>query len=428
MNSKPRVLLIPEAVNIHIEDTDWIELQEMAEITIFPLKQDSELLSGNLWGIELSRCLELALDCRGKYDLVIGECTGAFLWNAVFRLSGDITPFAILPHFNHVSLTHAYAALLSSQLVLSADIVFAGSKVACNSFAKFGFRSSPLYPPGINLGRFRPLDIRKKSLRTGLGLPNENDVLLYTGRVTHDKNVLELLDVYKLVASQHPCELVICYHYFSDEYLEMCKQKTHGNSHVHFVRHSTVDTLVKYYNAADVFLSTAVSEFETFGRAPLEAMACGTPPIISEYNGFRENVSLETGILVPTWRTGAKPQPNVQAFAEAVLTLLTDKVSLAKRASLGRDYVQRFNSQITMRRMLEQFTFMSPNGNSASQANKNMYLSLECYPQVLKNLWKDLEGAPIAELMDSFLRTGTVPLRPEVSHYQRFRDSWFIDY
>jgi hypothetical protein len=55
------------------------------------------------------------------------------------------------------------------------------------------------------------------------------------------------------------------------------------------------------FAAADIFLSPADSVQESFGLTVVEAMACGTPQVVSDWNGYRDSVVQgETGLLVPT--------------------------------------------------------------------------------------------------------------------------------
>ena len=53
--------------------------------------------------------------------------------------------------------------------------------------------------------------------------------------------------------------------------------------------------------AADIFTSPADSIQEAFGLAPVEAMACGVPQVVADWDGYRETVDHgKTGFLVPT--------------------------------------------------------------------------------------------------------------------------------
>jgi glycosyltransferase involved in cell wall biosynthesis len=54
--------------------------------------------------------------------------------------------------------------------------------------------------------------------------------------------------------------------------------------------------LVDYYNIADVYVS--FSKEETFGLTTVEAMACGTPPILYDSTASPEIISSETGFLI----------------------------------------------------------------------------------------------------------------------------------
>jgi hypothetical protein len=53
--------------------------------------------------------------------------------------------------------------------------------------------------------------------------------------------------------------------------------------------------------AADVFTSLADNIQESFGLTPVEAMACGLPVLISDWNGYRDTVTHGSeGLVVPT--------------------------------------------------------------------------------------------------------------------------------
>ena len=53
------------------------------------------------------------------------------------------------------------------------------------------------------------------------------------------------------------------------------------------------------YSAADLFVSCSTSYFETFGRSPLESIACGTPVVVADWMGYKDYITDRTGILVP---------------------------------------------------------------------------------------------------------------------------------
>lgn len=59
---------------------------------------------------------------------------------------------------------------------------------------------------------------------------------------------------------------------------------------------------IKLLQSADIFVSLSDSPQESFGLAPVEAMACGVPQVVSAWDGYRETVRHgETGFLIPTY-------------------------------------------------------------------------------------------------------------------------------
>ena len=52
--------------------------------------------------------------------------------------------------------------------------------------------------------------------------------------------------------------------------------------------------------AADVFVSPTDNVQETFGITVIEAMAAGLPPIVADFDGYRESVTNQVGLRVPT--------------------------------------------------------------------------------------------------------------------------------
>src|SRR5205807_184608 len=54
--------------------------------------------------------------------------------------------------------------------------------------------------------------------------------------------------------------------------------------------------------AADVFVSPIDNIQESFGLTVVEAMACGLPQVVPDWNGYRDTViDGDTGFLIPTY-------------------------------------------------------------------------------------------------------------------------------
>jgi glycosyltransferase involved in cell wall biosynthesis len=69
------------------------------------------------------------------------------------------------------------------------------------------------------------------------------------------------------------------------------------------------------YVAADVFVSPVDNVQESFGLTPIEAMACGIPQVVSDWDGYRDSVVHgETGFLVPTVWADCQNEVSAGAF------------------------------------------------------------------------------------------------------------------
>lgn len=171
--------------------------------------------------------------------------------------------------------------------------------------ARLRFRGRlEVLPLGVDTELFRPRD--RADARRQVGLPQEPLVLLWLGRFSEvDKaDLAPLLRVYARLRRRHPrAELL----------LALCGNPVgRAGALAEYALHlglrrdvAIVDASALpshlLYAAADVFVSPADSLQEAFGLAPLEAMACGVPQVVADWDGYRDTVAHgETGLRVPT--------------------------------------------------------------------------------------------------------------------------------
>jgi len=62
--------------------------------------------------------------------------------------------------------------------------------------------------------------------------------------------------------------------------------------------HLSQEELVQCYQAADIFISTSYTD--SWAQTVIEAMACGTPVIVSDNTGAKDAVAKGGGYVVPT--------------------------------------------------------------------------------------------------------------------------------
>ena len=205
------------------------------------------------------------------------------------------------------------------RVMRSADAIIVSTAQERDDLARL-YQTSPhkvrIIPAGVDLGLFQPLD--KNHARKELGL-REKKVILYVGRIEPLKGLDILLNAVAMLEDTSDTRLLIVGGKPGlDKELDRLKLLANQLGIADFVTFTGAlgqTELPKYYSAADVFVLPSYSE--SFGLVALEAMACGTPVVVSRVGGLKTFVKDgETGYLIP-WRC---PEP----FAQRIEVLLTN--------------------------------------------------------------------------------------------------------
>lgn len=425
-----KILVIPESCNYENENRAWQGLRKHCSVEILRLPDTRFLFQEPARQIRFDECMNIAIKWANKYNAIIGSATAGFIWHSLFRLAGDKTPFAVIPHYNHVLPRDNFVALLSSQYRLPQDIVISGSRAAGEAFAKMGFSCVPLYPFGIDLRCFKPLGMSKADLKSSCGLPEDSKILIYTGRIQPDKNLIDLLKIFAIVKQSVDALLVVCYNFYDNSYLSLCLRVAESVGNVRFIYRPDATTLTRLYNAADLFVSAAVSIYETFGRSPIEAMACGTPAVVSCYNGFKESINDNCGALVPLLynRNGTR-SPDLNKFIAVILSILNDNDFLCLASKLGPEYARKFDSSLSMMALFDSleaaFKEASLDPFLKSPAER---LLLSGYPPQVSSLWRGLEGESLRSLLVKYVETMEIPLEPNELDLEAFYGFYFSSF
>lgn len=211
-------------------------------------------------------------------------------------------------------------------------------------------------PPGVDTCHFYP--IPSDEARQYLGIPLEDRVVLYVGRIEPLKGVDTLLRAMaclrfqKILAGRAMYLIVIggdpdaSPDQMDAEMARLQRLRDElklGNT-VLFLGKRGQDTLPYYYSAAEVVV--VPSHYESFGMVALEAMACGTPVVASQVGGLALLVrDGETGYTVPY----GEPVP----LCERLIAILNDS---ALRQRLGHNaaiYARSYSWKRIASRLLE---------------------------------------------------------------------------
>lgn len=143
-----------------------------------------------------------------------------------------------------------------------------------------GIKRGVHWQRGIDLERFRRAS-RNEAMRQRLTNGHPDDLLLlYVGRISREKGIQQLRELTLLPGIR------LALVGGGPQHAEM--QRYFADTPAHFSGILTGEDLIDAYNAADVFVFP--SQSETFGLAPLEAMACGLPVIAPYSGGLRDTL------------------------------------------------------------------------------------------------------------------------------------------
>lgn len=163
------------------------------------------------------------------------------------------------------------------------------------------------------------LEGERTALRARYGIPDDAKVLMHVGTGGHYKNLPGVLRLLQALLSDHALKdhvwLLRVGTAFDAE--QEALVDTLGIRHrvVQAGRVPTDTELAAHYRAADLFVFPSL--WEGFGWPPLEAMACGTPVIVSKIASLPEVVGPHNLTHDPT---------DTDAWAQSALQLLTDPV------------------------------------------------------------------------------------------------------
>jgi mannosylfructose-phosphate synthase len=154
-----------------------------------------------------------------------------------------------------------------------------------------------MIPPGYDDNRFFPVGAStREALRQRLGFAGK--VVLALGRLARNKGYDLLLDAFTLVAAREP-EAVLHLAVGGTQLneaeqgiLDQLKDQAQARGvagRVRFTGFVADADLADHYRAADVFVLS--SRYEPFGMTAIEAMACGTPTVITTHGGLYRAVT-----------------------------------------------------------------------------------------------------------------------------------------
>jgi len=197
-------------------------------------------------------------------------------------------------------------------------------------------------PTGIRPESFVPGD--RAAFRQKYDIGQERPVLLFLGRVAHEKNIGFLLTVLGEVRKTIPEVLfVIAGEGPALKSLEHDVQEQNLSASVKFIGYLNRNTeLNSCYRSADIFIFA--SRTETQGLVLLEAMAQGTPVVSTAELGTRDVLREGEGVWIA--------QEELADFSDKIVRLLGDAEARNHLTETGRDYAHGWSASQQAGRMV----------------------------------------------------------------------------
>lgn len=206
----------------------------------------------------------------------------------------------------------------------------------------YGVRNTTrIIPTGINLERFRGGDgARFRALHS---IAPDVPLLLFVGRLAHEKNIHFLIRVLRRVRNTIPqARLVIAGEGPATGSLRRLVKALQLEEAVHIIGNiHDHERLLDCYRAADLFVFA--SRTETQGLVLLEAMALGVPVVAAAILGTRDILQPQRGALVT--------EVEEEAFSAAVIKGLSDSTLREHLSREAVEYVREWSTQATAQRM-----------------------------------------------------------------------------
>ena len=222
-----------------------------------------------------------------------------------------------------------------------ADKILSTSHVMAVETKNYTDKEIEVTPFGIDTVKFAP----EKAERAALTPFSEEDIVVGTIKLLEDKyGINYLIEAFSTVAKKHPelpLKLLIVGDGSERKNLESLTEKLEIKDKVYFAGMADYSKVPYFNNVLDVY--AALSNYESFRVAIIEAQSCGKPVVVSNVGGLPEVVEDGvTGFVVE--------RKDAAAAAEKLEKLVLDADLRERMGSAGRERVLRlydWNENVT---------------------------------------------------------------------------------
>lgn len=166
----------------------------------------------------------------------------------------------------------------------------------------------PVIPLGVNVNAFASDAAAGKAMRAQLGAGKNDIVFTCIARLNHYEKFdpLPMFAALRQASERLPkrkLHLALCGIYQNDAARKLFEEgaaKIMPDVAFHVLNGADAEMRKGVLSGGDVYVFPIDNVQETFGLAPVEAMAAGLPVIASDWDGLRDTVTDDVGIRIPT--------------------------------------------------------------------------------------------------------------------------------
>jgi 1,2-diacylglycerol 3-alpha-glucosyltransferase len=225
------------------------------------------------------------------------------------------------------------------------DLLIIPAESRKKQLRNYGISSSiKVIPNSIELKKFSNLNGKK--VRDKYCISPEENLLLFVGRIAREKNIDFLLDCFKEVCKEYSNVKLLLVGDGPESYRlgHMVKQSDFAQRII-FTGEIPYKDIGDYYGAADLFVSTSMTEVHPV--VLLEAMASGLPVVAVKSVGYSDTIRHEIdGLLC---------DENVKEFSKSVLFLLNDISARKLMGQRAEERVKDFSLDIITEEIIEAY-------------------------------------------------------------------------
>ena len=173
----------------------------------------------------------------------------------------------------------------------------------------------PIIPLGVTTADYAFDEAARASLRGRMGW-EENDIVVATlsrllpyGKFDPAPVFIALQNAQEALGNKRKLHFLACGIYADDHsriVFEGCARALMPDVSFTYLDGADATARRETLSGCDIFAFLVDNIQETFGLAPIEAMAAGRPLIVSDWDGMRDTVSRDVGIRIPTMTIGAQ--------------------------------------------------------------------------------------------------------------------------